>query len=157
MTPQDSRSPQRLKPSAVRYLAFEGGGAKGIAFIGALAALEALEIRLISGSPRGSVRGVSGASAGSMTAFMYAMRYTPDQLIDIQLAPKAFTKFFEAPQSNTIRVVNRQGYAAGQRMVRFGPFNKPIYVGDDAISERARHPATYAPDVLFHQEGGTGN
>ena len=138
MPPQDSRSPQHLKPSDVRYLALEGGGAKGIAYIGALAALEALDIRLSSGSHKG-VRGISGASAGSMTAFMYAMRYTPDQLIGIQLAPEAFTKFFESPQINSIRVVNGQGYVAGHPMVRFvetGSLHRPVDVTKEAKERR---------------------
>lgn len=155
MPPQDSRRPQHLKPSAVRYLALEGGGAKGIAFIGALAALEALDIRLISGSPRGSVCGVSGASAGSMTAFMYAMRYTPFQLIDIQLAPGAFTRFFESPQINSIRAVNSQGYAEGHAMVRFvGTSRTPIFVGDEAKEKRILalrrfpFPVNRPPNVL---------
>jgi len=74
-----------------------------------------------------------------MTTFMYAMGFTPFQLLDLQMAPKAFTRFFEAPQINSIRVVNRQGYAAGHQMVRFvkaGPYHNPITVSEKATKAR---------------------
>ena len=120
------KGPRRLTPAQVRYLAFEGGGAKGIAFIGALAALEALGVRPALGLS-GSVLGVSGASAGSMTAFLYAMRFTPEQLIDIQMADKAFTRFFQRPDPNVIRAVNQSGYKHGHPMVRWvGPGWLPV-------------------------------
>jgi predicted acylesterase/phospholipase RssA len=67
------------------------------------------------------------------------MRFTPDQLIDIQLAKGAFTRFFESPQINSIRVVNRQGYSVGHAMVRFvGPPHRPVSVPDKAKLARVQ-------------------
>lgn len=147
MPPAESGKPQRLKPTEVRYLALEGGGAKGIAFIGALAALDALDVRLISGA-RGSIRGVAGASAGSMTAFMYAMRLTTEELIAIQMAERAFTRFFEPPRLNEIRTVSGGGYVASHPMVRFvGPSHRPLPVFKEAVEVRARALANFPFDI----------
>jgi predicted acylesterase/phospholipase RssA len=131
-----ARPPRRLAPLEVRHLAFEGGGAKGLAFIGALAALEALEIHPPSGG-RGSLLGISGASAGSMTGFLYAMGYKPSDLIRIQLAKDAFTRFFERPRPNVVRTITRVGYMGGGPMLRFvGAKRRPLTVVPEHLERR---------------------
>jgi NTE family protein len=139
----DPSGPRRLTPGQVRYLAFEGGGAKGLAFIGALTALEALGVQLRAGQ-HGTVRGLSGASAGSITAFLYAMRFTPEQLIEIQMADRAFTRFFQPPEPNVVRAVTRAGYERGHPMVRWvGPTRTPLKVFDEAVTARRLSLATF--------------
>jgi len=53
------------------YGVFEGGGAKGLAHIGALKQAEQREIKFI---------GVAGTSAGSIIAALIAAGYTADEL-----------------------------------------------------------------------------
>src|SRR5258708_4424363 len=61
-------------PSArLIYAIFEGGGAKGIAHLGAVAAIEQLNL---------SVAGVAGASAGAFVASLLAAGYRSDELLD---------------------------------------------------------------------------
>ncbi len=55
-------------------LALSGGGIRGAAHIGAIKALEENGIKIDA---------VSGTSAGSMVAALYAMRYTTDEIIKI--------------------------------------------------------------------------
>lgn len=54
------------------YAIFEGGGAKGIGHVGAVKALEDLDIQLL---------GVGGASAGSIVAALVAAGYTADEIV----------------------------------------------------------------------------
>lgn len=55
-------------------IAFSGGGVKGAAHIGVLKALEENNIK---------VDAVAGTSAGSIVAALYAMRYTPEEMIKL--------------------------------------------------------------------------
>ncbi|MHA2357420.1 MAG: patatin-like phospholipase family protein [Candidatus Heimdallarchaeaceae archaeon] len=71
----------------VEYLAFEGGGGKGIAYLGALQALEELEIisyieekrenQIYTRLDTKKIKGVAGTSVGSVTALLVACGYTP--------------------------------------------------------------------------------
>lgn len=64
---------------AVENLVFEGGGVKGTAYAGALQVLG--ERGLLA-----PVRRVGGTSAGSITALLVALGYTPEETTDIVLA-----------------------------------------------------------------------
>jgi predicted acylesterase/phospholipase RssA len=70
-----------MKPS---YLCFEGGGAKSLAYIGAIRALENVGILPPPGAfpPPMSryIQGISGASAGAMMAFLVALGYNSQML-----------------------------------------------------------------------------
>lgn len=55
------------------YAIFEGGGAKGIAHLGAVAAVEQLNL---------SIAGVAGASAGAFVAALLAAGYRSNELLD---------------------------------------------------------------------------
>jgi len=59
------------------YAIFEGGGAKGIAHLGAVAAIEQLNL---------SLAGVAGASAGAFVAALLAAGYRSDELLDPRTA-----------------------------------------------------------------------
>ncbi len=65
-------------------LALSGGGARGIAHIGVIKALEELGLRFSC---------VSGTSAGSIVGSMYAYGYSPDQIMEIVLAEKLYRSF----------------------------------------------------------------
>ncbi len=56
------------------YAIFQGGGAKGIAHLGAVAAVEE-ELKL-------AFAGVAGASAGAFVAALVADGYRSDELLD---------------------------------------------------------------------------
>lgn len=105
-------TPKLLKKEQVKYLAFEGGGGKGVAFIGALQALEeAGVIRHTNAGPGGiprttaarqadtrkvpsiartpqrvdnnRLKGVSGSSAGAITALMVSLGMSSKQIADL--------------------------------------------------------------------------
>jgi NTE family protein len=69
-------------PPAARFAEafgiFEGGGAKGVAHIGALKAAEDLNIKFV---------GAAGTSAGAIIAALVAVGYTADELITFEPAP----------------------------------------------------------------------
>jgi NTE family protein len=116
-----------LARDQVKYLALEGGGGKGFAFIGALQALEALQLlqyadtgQLQGESPvkwmrempkrisrtqvlssTGPIKGISGASAGAITALLLSCGYSPADILAIMASFK-FDKFFEKPNPRVV-------------------------------------------------------
>ena len=78
--------PTKLTPEQVHYLSFEGGGGKGAAYLGALAALSHPDIGLLeydevtddyylkrrAGGSGSGIRGMAGASAGAITVALVA-------------------------------------------------------------------------------------
>ncbi len=107
----------RLSRSDIRYLAFEGGGGKGFAYIGAIHALEALDL-LRTASDRGqphlwtpgylrdidptrrltpdSIRGIAGSSAGAITALLLSCGYNAGDIQQI-MTRFDFSGLFEPP------------------------------------------------------------
>jgi predicted acylesterase/phospholipase RssA len=81
---------KHLNPDEIRYLALEGGGGKGFAYLGALQVLEKLKVME-------HIDGVSGTSAGAITALMIAMGMTSEE-IDNELK-NDFNKFFDPPRN----------------------------------------------------------
>ena len=79
----------KLDVNDIRYIAMEGGGGKGIAFLGALQVLEGIGVLA-------NVRGYAGASAGAITAFLLSMNY---KVTDIEsfLKRTNFDAFWEQP------------------------------------------------------------
>ncbi len=73
-TNEDSLREAVLKNPKPINLVFEGGGAKGALFAGALKTLESQNFL-------SEVHNVAGSSAGGMTAFMVALGYTSDEVI----------------------------------------------------------------------------
>lgn len=134
---------ERIRLDEIRYLALEGGGGKGTCYLGALRLLsdrclyppgvEPL-LPLSSASP---LRGLSGASAGSIVTYMLAIGMTVKQIDDemtstVTYDPAApepikpsgttpvFNTFFEPPQPGVRKGVyheagrNVSGYAVDQ-------------------------------------------
>lgn len=97
-------------PANVHYLALEGGGGKGVTYLGAIRALESMGVLPINIDSRGSnqIRGISGASAGAITAMFLAMGYTSAELQAVLSNPSTFTGFFDGPDIGLWKSVNRQ-------------------------------------------------
>ncbi len=74
---------------AIRNLVFEGGGVKGIAYVGALQVLEARDVLK-------HVENVAGTSAGAITAALVAVGVTADELRAV-LGSTDFASFMDGP------------------------------------------------------------
>ena len=72
-----------VKPSEIEHLVFSGGGARALAFLGAVAELEE-RLRVSSlvtkGERRTGIRAFAGSSAGALLAMGLAVGYSSDQL-----------------------------------------------------------------------------
>lgn len=110
---------------------FEGGGIKGIAYVGALQVLAARGIL-------GQVTAVAGTSAGAITACLVAAGYTPDELGTIMRALD-LTAFEDGGFEGPIRVVEKYGWYRGDAFLSWlrtrisGKLGSP-----DAIACRSR-------------------
>ncbi|MCX6251744.1 MAG: patatin-like phospholipase family protein [Bacteroidetes bacterium] len=97
----------------IKYLAFEGGGGKGASYLGAIHALEQLKIITHDASgklnvdrygtntksveiPNGGITGISGASAGAITALLIGCGYKSAKIKQIFLTTN-FNDFFDDP------------------------------------------------------------
>lgn len=96
-------------PADVHYLALEGGGGKGVTYLGAIRALESRGVLPIDLNRRGEnqIRGISGASAGAITAMFLAMGYTSAELQQVLNNSATFIGFFDGPDVGLYRSVNR--------------------------------------------------
>jgi predicted acylesterase/phospholipase RssA len=83
-------SPKRIAPAAVRYLALEGGGGKGFAYLGALGVLEELGVM-------DHLDGFAGASAGAITALLLSLGYDREKLERYLDEEMDFNAFFDTP------------------------------------------------------------
>jgi predicted acylesterase/phospholipase RssA len=114
-----------IPPPAVRYLAFEGGGGKGVVYLGALLAMERQPIGILglptdptTGAPAiPGLLGLSGSSAGAMTAFFVALGVTASDLADILSKPETFNGFYDGPENASLRVVKRNKFSRGRPVV----------------------------------------
>lgn len=68
----------------IKNLVFNGGGFRGIAFIGALKHLETNNFETQS-FKKEQIQKIVGTSSGSVFAFLYTIGYTPDELLNIIL------------------------------------------------------------------------
>lgn len=102
----ENLKPKHLTPGEVQYLTFEGGGGKGVTFLGAIRELEHVKVLPIKRG--GPIRGVSGSSAGAITALMLAMGMDSSQLGDLLFAPEKqelFLNFFWESRTGVLRTV----------------------------------------------------
>lgn len=102
------------KPEDVRYLAFEGGGGKGVTYLGVVRALEKLEILPIrpdrNRPEQGlQIRGVSGASAGAIMAITLALGMDAEELRSMLARQATFNGFFDDPTPGSYRIVGHDG------------------------------------------------
>ncbi len=75
-----------------RNLIFQGGGVKGMAYLGALKALEEEGVCDLS-----NVRRVGGSSAGAITALLIGLNYSLDEIEDLMLHRLQFREFLDGP------------------------------------------------------------
>src|SRR5690606_13552055 len=99
---------QISRPQDVEYLALEGGGGKGVTYLGAIRALENLGVLPIDINRPGQnqIKGISGASAGAITALMLAMGLDSTELQRILSNASTFTGFFDGPNPGMYRTVD---------------------------------------------------
>jgi predicted acylesterase/phospholipase RssA len=118
--PQQPNGPRKLKPEEVEYLAFEGGGGKGAAYLGAIWALENADV--LPARPKGntkatkgceepggesSIRGISGASAGAITAFLLSIGYSAKELYVATVLQNRIVGLMDGPRTGLSRSVVR--------------------------------------------------
>lgn len=129
--------PKKLgSPADVEYLSLEGGGGKGVVYLGAIRALEELgvlplpvdkqaredleEMGVLRPIPRHQVLGVSGASAGAFTALFLALGFDSSELAFILSNPQTFKALYDGPDNDEIRAVHEN------RFSRAKVFDNPI-------------------------------
>jgi predicted acylesterase/phospholipase RssA len=88
--PPAAAVPAHLDEKDVEFLALEGGGGKGFAYLGAIDMLERKGVM-----PR--MRGFAGASAGAITAFLLSIGYTAARLTEF-LKDTDFDEFYDPPE-----------------------------------------------------------
>ena len=95
-------------PADVHYLALEGGGGKGVTYLGAIRALEQRNVLPINIDTPGQnqIRGISGASAGAITAMFLAMGFNSTELQAVLSQSSTFTGFFDGPDIGIVRSVD---------------------------------------------------
>ena len=99
-----------LKKEDVRYLAFEGGGGKGVTYLGAVQALEDLQILPIKTPPaKNKILGIAGASAGAITALVLALGYSSAKVKTLLEDQEKFNAFFDGPNPGKFRVIDPEG------------------------------------------------
>src|SRR4051794_925896 len=119
----------RLKHATdIQYLAFEGGGGKGVAFLGAINALESLKVLPIKrkGDGENQIKGISGASAGAITALFLAMGVKAEDLKKILSRPQDFKGFFDKAEPGIYRSVNSKNEAGSKSDADTGGRRAPI-------------------------------
>ena len=110
----DALDIERVAASDVEYLCFEGGGGKGIIFLGAVKELEQRGILTYGRyrlDPAGKVKGIAGSSAGALTAVLLSCGYTSRFLEQMLLGDAStnntptfdFNRFFDLPTSGMPR------------------------------------------------------
>ena len=62
-----------LNANQIEYLALEGGGGKGAAYLGSIMALEEVNLLPIKNNGSNKIKGIVGTSAGSITALLLAL------------------------------------------------------------------------------------
>jgi predicted acylesterase/phospholipase RssA len=95
-----------LREEEVKYLALEGGGGKGFAYLGALQLLDDHHILP-------AIEGAAGASAGAITALMISLGMTSKEITS-EIKKTDFTSFFDLPQPRLIPVPSVSPVVPGQ-------------------------------------------
>ena len=136
----------RVSRENVAYLALEGGGGKGVAYLGAIRALETMKILPIDINQPGKNRvlGISGSSAGAITALLLGLGLTSSQLEAVLQQSSTFNGFFDGPDPGRYRLVDSRG--------RSGIGGKSRQGGLDPVKVSARLgmvPAPYGPALAI--------
>ena len=106
-----------LEMSSIRQVVFQGGGGKGIAYLGALRALQRRLPKFATGGSFDPITGIGGASAGAITAFLVSCGFPLDgekQSISKYARNSDFSSLLKQIKPSLSRVVKKNGV----------PFNK---------------------------------
>ena len=115
-------------------LVFEGGGVRGLAYIGALQAVEDAGIRP-------DVTAVAGTSAGAITAALVAVGYSSKELHDT-LLDMNLTMFQDGGLTGPVRVVRDYGFFRGDAFLRWMRERIAEKTGDGHATFSDVHAAT---------------
>lgn len=92
----------KLTPQDVKYLSFEGGGGKGAAYLGALEAFKDPEIDILTPWNYNThilnyskIKGIAGASAGSIVAAALAMGVSFEQVMRVFQNPNTLERVYD--------------------------------------------------------------
>lgn len=133
----------KLAPAEVSYLSFEGGGGKGGAYLGALAALaepglEFFQTRIVGDGVDHfldvrKIRGIAGASAGAITAALIASGYGLRELYDFMTDESLLASFYDDPhdaKGNRERLV----YSKAKTEIESSPARRRFWIEEWAVS-----------------------
>lgn len=100
----------------INTLIFEGGGIKGLCYVGALKELEENNVIDI----KRNIKYVGGTSAGSIVATLIASNHSTSEMCDILLKTK-WQKFKDGGffTSNVMRLIKKFGFYKGEYLERF--------------------------------------
>src|SRR5438552_8502231 len=93
---QSDSEPRKLAVEEIEYIALEGGGGKGFAYLGAIDMLEKIKGK-DGRSIMERVKGFAGASAGAITAFLLSIGYDYKSLSEF-LKNTNFDSFYDPPR-----------------------------------------------------------
>jgi len=144
----------RLKPRDVNYLAFEGGGGKGVTFLGVIQTLEShgiLPIKIsFDSSVENKVKGLAGASAGAITALFLCMGLKSTD-IETELSQRAeFEAFLDKPLTNYNRSVIGDIATWDERKLSDDPIN---ILNLKVVKAYLTHYQEIAAPILFSALG----
>jgi NTE family protein len=115
-------------------LVFEGGGVKGLAYVGALQAVEEAGIRP-------DVKSVAGASAGAITAALIAMGFSAADLKS-QLMNLNLNVFEDGALTGGLRVLTKYGYFKGDAFLHWMQDRVREKLGDKDATFATLHAKT---------------
>lgn len=126
----------KLGPGDIKYLTFQGAGGKGTVYGGPIALLEEFGLLPMidreSDPPRdySPIQGVSGSSAGAITAFSLALGIKLEDL-NRAIDEKHYGRFFEDPVPGLYKAVRYiKNYSNSKLGILPGPRNVPGYAVD---------------------------
>lgn len=128
-------------------LVLEGGGVKGIAYVGALKALE-------TKGELSFIRRVGGSSAGGITALLVALGYTPDEIeremnkMDFERFQDSGAKYWSSFTKN--KKIRDHFFKAESLMRAFRKKRVGLYKGEEILDwARAKITEKLGPDATF--------
>ena len=132
--------------NTIKNLVFQGGGVKGLVYVGAIQELESQGIL-------SDIEGVAGTSAGSIISALLSLRYPPDKILEIMKATD-MSSFMD--RENIIKKIRNFGLHSGdvflewmQNLIK----NSPLGLDSNATfqdfkAKGARDLHVYASDLF---------
>lgn len=127
---------KKLTPDEVQYISFEGGGGKGNTFIGAIEALEERNVIRFKDMKLTNVKGISGASAGAITAMLLSCGYDSKYMKTLVKENKYdFKKFIERPTSQSVGLMPRIGGKYQKDKMRYRRYHEYRAIPDEITAK----------------------